>query len=1240
MTDSNTTVASGATQAAGTSTQMAGGNAAPPQQIGGDAGGTISAAHPAPGSTIAAGAAPGGTVTAGNVQTAAVMNGSAAGMTAVASATAVASQAQAGSGPRATFDLSQRKSITIHGRTYTIDKLIGNGGEAEVYVLVNEGRKYALKLYRGVHGFNKDLIGRLARLRGMAAVTDIYGYGNITIGSEKRSFTLMEYCQDGSTASWDFKGNGDAILQIVTLAARNLNELHKAGVLHKDTKPENLLFTDKQNCLLLLSDFGISDILGADGSVNSLQDRTPIYAAPEIYTKASIINGATYAIMTSAYDFYALGMTALALWMGADAFKRKETELVKLKLEGKIDVPKSMPEPLRTIVRGLLLNDVENRWGFDEIQRKLSGEDVPVGENAGALNVVFDSSKNKTARNTAELARFMMEDQELGINYLYKGRVCEWLRKSMPEVEIRINDIIETRYPKNRVAGLYAAALVLDPNLPYYDTKGKTHDSIIPLLNAEPGFSDKLTDPDNPIYVYFRHSEGKQWTDQLFQRVKAAAADQFGQARSTLIWAVHDSEIYRNFSGKKSADEQKFTEVSCHNPAEVLKFFSDYRIVSDDDKKWICSLAFVEMLRTYSPDDAAKVEKFRQQNASDGFQRLYRYIIQLLNPAADINLCANPEDPWYAMTGQGLGKIINMAFNAYYVQFEGDRDRLYDQWNSADNPYRNLCQASFVDLVVMSFRGGWKDSYLQKSFRTKGSRFDAHDKWAAYCTDYKSTDNTKKYGPYDVQIAIMKTIAGFRHAPEYRFRGSSETVSDISGLKALAGSHKEGKNWKDEIARAVKTRSLHAWLAVQYQENPDADLKPKYAYEKLTEQYVEMLGKCDPDNREYLRYTQAHGSIRKDAKAQPIFILGALQNIFVVACALFFFVSIASQVLGIIQMPWLDYGLKKEIYVLFGPIVFCLLLCQFFSEDRVFGFFQSIFAFFVFMLILYFASRWFIWRLVPYIALAATGLFAWYFLSRLFKPNEGASGLRSLGSPDQDMLILEPLHFAFKSSASTFQSSNAANEDFYKEQYKDSLKDKLRPMILGCITGFILMGNGAAAYSMVEKEQARNEAESVSVTTKALTVDGNEYEVMATCSAQDVHAEFIGSRRTAEDSLLVRFRLINGGEHEIAPDIRASIPLQKTGRIEAEDDAGRIYRFRDGEISVSAPGVTIDNSNKSGFFALPAGETAECSVTLSNVGPDASRLELLTIPARGLEGGTKRGHIIFSDIPIPKNISR
>lgn len=1196
-------------------------------------------------------AAPGagtGTVTVGRTQATAVMNGSTAGMTAVANATAVSNstaaaytqQPQTGPAPKATFDLTQRKSLTIHGTTYTVDKLIGNGGEAEVYVLLSEGKKYALKLYRGVHNFNKDLIGRLAQLRGKAAVVDIFGYGNITISGEKRSFTLMEYCEDGSTASWDFKGNADAILQIVTLTARNLNELHKVGVLHKDTKPENLLFTDKNNCLLLLSDFGISDILDADGSVNSLQDRTPIYAAPEIYTKASTIGGSTYAIMTRAYDYYALGMTALALWMGADSFKRKETELVKLKLEGKIDVPKSMPEPLRTIVRGLLLNDEDSRWGFDEIQRKLSGEDVPVGESMGSLNIVFDSRGNKIARNAADLARFMMEDQELGISYLYRGRVCDWLRTSMPEVEIKINEIIETQYPKNQVAGLYAAALALDPDLPYYDRSGKIHKTLIPLLNAESSFNNNLGNPDNPVYIHLRHSRGKQWTDNLVTRVKAAAADQFGQARSALIWAVHDADIYRTFSGKKNADDAKFTEVACHNPMDVMKFFSDYRTVSDDDKKYICSLAFVEMIRFFSPDDAAKIAKFRQQNISEGFQRLYRLIIQTLNPAADINLCADPKDPWYAMTGQGLGKLVNMAFNAFYVQFDGDRDRLYEQWGNQSNPYRNICQASFVDLVILSFRGKWNESYLHKSFLTKGSRFSAQDKWAAFCTDYDSTDNSRKYGPYDVPIAIMKTVSGFGHVPEYRFMGSNETITDISGLKALMGSRKEGKNWNDEIAKATRLRSLHAWLAVQYQENPKADLSQKYSYEKLTQQYVEILGRCDGSNREYQRYEQARKSVSSGGKAQPILALGGIMGVFIVICAALYLLTIAAHVAAIIQAPILDRSAKAEIFIMFGPIVFCLLLCQFFSEDRFLGFFMSIFSYFFVMLILYFVSRWFIWKLVPYISLAVSGAFGWYFLKRLFQPNDGAAELRSMKKPDYDQITLEPLHFAFKSKDSSFQSSSAVNEDFYKEQYKDSLREKLRPVILGVITGFVLFVNSAVGWGIIAGSES-DDPGVMSTTSQTVSVDGNSYQVSASCSTDRSTAEFVASRRTGENTAEVDFTLTNNGDSQLAVKLKTATPLARTVKnMTAEDNTGKIYTHKDGQISVSVESPEESATTTPSDFTLKAGETVNGTVFISDLAPEATSLQIISIPATGLDGSSKAGYIMFSNIPIPKKISK
>lgn len=50
--------------------------------------------------------------------------------------------------------------------------------------------------------------------------------------------------------------------------------------------------------------------------------------------------------MTAASDYYALGMSVLSLWMGDSEFRKKEPELVKLKIQGSPPVPDNMPEPL------------------------------------------------------------------------------------------------------------------------------------------------------------------------------------------------------------------------------------------------------------------------------------------------------------------------------------------------------------------------------------------------------------------------------------------------------------------------------------------------------------------------------------------------------------------------------------------------------------------------------------------------------------------------------------------------------------------------------------------------------------------------------------------------------------------------------------------------------------------------------------------------------------------------------
>lgn len=450
-------------------------------------------------------------------------------------------------------EVSAKEEITLGGTRYAIDRLIGNGGEAEVYVVSSKKGSFALKLYRRGNGVRKDILKRLEKLKGKAAIVDILETGVVRIGDVDRGYALMPFCKDGSVASYDLRNNAEEILRITAMTARNIGELHKVGLLHKDIKPENILYTDKDSGLAVISDFGIADVLGDDGSVNTPQSRTVIYAAPELYANTTRIGDVTYAIMTAASDYYALGMSVLSLWMGDSEFRKKEPELVKLKIQGKLPVPDNMPEPLRTITRGLLVGKPENRWSYDEIRRTLEGEKIPVVEDAEILRVVFDSGKNKIAHTTKELAQFMMEDQTLGTAYLYKGKISSWISRVMPEMEVKLNNIVERVYPKNQVAGLYAAALALDPQLPFYSRDGKVCVNVNKLLNGDSGFASTLGDRSNPIYLYCEARQGKKEADGLYSRTCNALKDSFGYARSVIVWGVYDRKYFGPCKARRQA---------------------------------------------------------------------------------------------------------------------------------------------------------------------------------------------------------------------------------------------------------------------------------------------------------------------------------------------------------------------------------------------------------------------------------------------------------------------------------------------------------------------------------------------------------------------------------------------------------------------------------------------------------------------------------------------------------------
>lgn len=358
--------------------------------------------------------------------------------------------------PQETASMPQETaSAPVEGSSYS-------GAQADL--IVQKGK--ILKLYKPSCSFNAAVLSLVKKLKGKGFVVDLYDYGTMDYEGQQRAFELMEYCPEGAVSALNLRGQKDSILKIVQKVAEALDACHRAGFIHKDVKPANILIRDKASWDCVLCDFGIADVLD-HGKANTQQSRTPIYAAPEVYEHTVTIDNKTYCELTPAADFYSLGMTILCLWLGESTFRNKEQVLAKQKVYEGIVVPIDMPDPLYTITRGLLVKDPVHRWGLKEITEFLGGKKVDIYDEhqQGGLNIIFNSSKNQIAHSPEELAAFMAEDMNLAIKYLYSGKITKWL-EHIPELQIEIENIVEKEFPNDQKMGLLAAIHTLNP---FYD---------------------------------------------------------------------------------------------------------------------------------------------------------------------------------------------------------------------------------------------------------------------------------------------------------------------------------------------------------------------------------------------------------------------------------------------------------------------------------------------------------------------------------------------------------------------------------------------------------------------------------------------------------------------------------------------------------------------------------------------------------------------------------------------------
>jgi len=207
---------------------------------------------------------------------------------------------------------------------YALLERIRDGGMGVVYKARDTrlGRTVALKFLHRRHASNPGARARLlAEARAVSAldhpnIAVVYEIGEADDGTQ---FIAMAW-YEGETLKDIARRGPLAVAQAVTIAeqiGRALAAAHRAGIIHRDVKPANVMVT--QSGAVKLLDFGIAKLMSADdGEMHPAAGTIP-YMSPE-QTRNAAIDERT--------DIWSLGVLLYEMLAGQRPFKRQTDELL------------------------------------------------------------------------------------------------------------------------------------------------------------------------------------------------------------------------------------------------------------------------------------------------------------------------------------------------------------------------------------------------------------------------------------------------------------------------------------------------------------------------------------------------------------------------------------------------------------------------------------------------------------------------------------------------------------------------------------------------------------------------------------------------------------------------------------------------------------------------------------------------------------------------------------------------
>lgn len=205
---------------------------------------------------------------------------------------------------------------------YTIEREIGHGGMATVYLAVQDslGRPVALKVMSPALAADRNFSERfLKEARTIAQLSHPHIVAVYDVGVAGHDHYLaLEYVGAGDLKSRIPRGAHppEEAFKIIRDIASALGYAHSKGFVHRDVKPENILFRD--NGTAVLTDFGIARAVSSGTRMTGMgmSIGTPHYMSPE-QARGKDVDGRA--------DLYALGIVLYEMLTGKVPYDAEET---------------------------------------------------------------------------------------------------------------------------------------------------------------------------------------------------------------------------------------------------------------------------------------------------------------------------------------------------------------------------------------------------------------------------------------------------------------------------------------------------------------------------------------------------------------------------------------------------------------------------------------------------------------------------------------------------------------------------------------------------------------------------------------------------------------------------------------------------------------------------------------------------------------------------------------------------